>query len=139
MGGHLMDDGAAIVDLDDPGSGKDGDDEERSADAFALQVLTGRDHLEIQVAGERVTSRGLAAAVMAAGPPARIEPGTLALCYAYQEKDWPTGIGSLKHIYSEAKPVWQEVNNIAAGHFDWSRISDDNGDFVRALLECENG
>ena len=140
MLGHLADEGTSIVDLEEPGvSNADEDDEERSADAFALKLLTGREHLEIKVEGARVTSRALAAAVIVAGPPAGIEPGTLALCYAYQEKAWAVGMGSLKYIYPEARAVWQDVNNIAARHFDWSRISDDNADFIRALLERGNG
>lgn len=138
--GHLMlghlDEGAAIIDLEDSGARADSADaEEAAADTFAMQLLTGRAMLDFKVEGEQISARALAKAVSDAAPGQRIEPGTLALCYAHNTKEWPIAMASLRHIYSQAKPVWQEVNNIAARQLDWSRLSDDNADYVRALLE----
>lgn len=137
--GHMMlnhlTEGGAIVDLGDPGS-DDGrtDAEEVAADRYALSLLTGSEAPVIQPDTDDFGAWKLAMAVLDAGPRNRIEPGTLALCYAYQSNDWPKGMASLRHIYRVAKPVWQEVNGIASRELDWSAISDDTADYVRTIM-----
>jgi hypothetical protein len=134
MLGHLSD-GAAIVDLDDPGKEpQNGDAEELSADEYALTTLTGSPQPVITVQGDGFGARSLAAAVLEAGPAVRVEPGTLALCFAYQTRDWPTGMASLRHIYQEPKPVWKEVNQIANTQLNWSAVSDDTADYLRIVM-----
>ena len=95
MLGHLGD-GAAIVDLDEPGiGGPDADPEEREADEFALEILTGTKEPTIRPNSDRFGARALAEAVKQAAPRERIEPGTLAMCYAYQSREWAKGMASL--------------------------------------------
>lgn len=133
MLGHLAG-GGSIVDLEEPGSaGPDADPEERAADEFALEILTGTKEPVIQPDTIRFGARALAEAVKEAGPRERIEPGTLAMCYAYQSGEWAKGMASLRSIYTEAKPVREEVNRIASGQLDWSAVSDDMGDYIKVV------
>ena len=135
---HLVD-GAAIVDLEEPGSDAAGaDPEERAADEYALALLTGSREPVIKPDTNDFGAWKLAMAVLNAGPPARVEPGTLALCYAYQSDEWAKGMASLRYIYNEAKPVWKEVNGIAATELDWSAVSDDTGDYLRIVMGYDN-
>lgn len=138
MLGHLAE-GAAIVDLDDAGTSRDeADSEEVTADKYALSVLTGSEEPVIQPDTQEFGARRLAMAVLEAGPRARIEPGTLALCYAYQTNEWAKGISSLQFVYGAAKPVWKEVNGIAGTQLDWSAISDDTASYLQNVMGHED-
>lgn len=138
MLGHLAD-GAAIVDLDDPGSDKSGGDrEEESADRYALALLTGTEAPLIHPDTDDFGAWKLAMAALTAAPHTRIEPGTLAMCYAHQSNNWAKGVASLRYIYQEAKPVWREVNGIAAGQLDWSALSEDTEDYVKIVMGHED-
>lgn len=67
MLGHL---GAApaLVDLEDPALAKDGDEQEREADRFALTLLTGSPEPDIQTNNETFNAPTLAKAVLDAAP-----------------------------------------------------------------------
>lgn len=125
---------SAIVDLDDPVVSEDQDAEEGEADRYALSLLTGSEKPDIQTNIEDFGARQLAAAVMRAGPERGIEPGTLALCYAYRTAQWARAVGSLRYIYAEAKPVWREVNEVAVGQIRWPNLPDDSAEFLRNIM-----
>lgn len=138
MLGHLGE-GSAIVELEDPGSERSGtDQEEVGADKYALSLLTGSEAPLIQPDTDNFGAWKLAMAVLAAGPQTRIEPGMLALSYAYQANEWSKGMASLRHIYQESKPVWKEVNGIAASELDWSAVSEDTADYLRIVMSNED-
>ena len=125
---------SALVDLEDPATSDDVDDEEREADAFALTLLTGSPDPDIQTNIETFNAPSLAAAVLDAGPRYRIEPGTLALCLAYRRNAWPTANAALRHIYAEKKPVWREVNNIADLELDWDTLGDEGVQYLKNIM-----
>jgi hypothetical protein len=135
---HLGDD-VAIIDLDDPLTASDAEDnEEAGADRYALSLLTGSPEPDIQANIEAFGARQLAQAVLDAGPRTRIEPGTLALCYAYRTNNWAKAMASLQYIYAQAKPVWHEVNSVATNQLDWTSIGDDVADFLRNVMGIPN-
>lgn len=129
----------AIVDLEDPASDATKDAEETAADAFGLELLTGDSDPQVEWEIPNPSGRALAEAVLEAGPPRGIEPGTLALCFGYQSGNWRGAMASLQHIYTEKRQVWQQVNSIAHDSLDWASLSDDAADFVRAVLGLNNG
>jgi hypothetical protein len=134
MLGHLQA-GGAIVDIDDPAKDRqDGDDEEARANEYALVALTGSPQPMIEVEGKGVGARSLTKAVLEAGPRERIEPGTLALCYAYQMNKWPVAMASLRQIYEQAWPVRNVVNNIAKEQLNWSAVSDDTAEYLASVM-----
>jgi hypothetical protein len=122
------------VDVTDPAVATDKDDEEQAADEFALSLLTGSPEPLIQTNTERYGAKQLADAVLETAPLKRIEPGTLALCLAYRSSRWPTAMASLRHIYTEHKPVWREVNRIAQRQVDWETLGAESSDFLRNVL-----
>lgn len=134
--GHVAPD-RLIVDLDEesPLLAK-GDEEEDAADAFALEVLTGKPHPVVlpENAGAGSSAQELARVALGAAESLRIEPGVLALCFGYSTSDWQTANGALKSIYTEAKPVWQEVNRIALRELRMDELSDDATEFLMAVL-----
>lgn len=131
--GHL-EQSSAIIDLEDPASGSDRDFEERSADEFALELLTGSTSPDIEAQILNPSGRALAAAVQSAGPPRGIEPGTLALCFAYQTGNWAGAQAAMRHIYDRPRDVWAEVNGVAETQVDWSSLSNDSDQFLRKVM-----
>jgi hypothetical protein len=128
----------ALIDVEDPALAKDQDAQETEADAFALSILTGSPAPEISTQFENFNAPTLADAVLKAGPQYGIEPGTLALCVAYRQKNWPVAMSAMRFIYSEPKPVWQEVNGIAGSMLDWGAIGDEGSDFIRNLMNLND-
>lgn len=135
--GHL-DDGPAIVDMDDTGDAPDADEpdaEELEADRFALTILTGSPEPVIEVDRTRFNSPTLAGAALKAAHEYGIEPGALALCLGHQRNAWPTAIGALKFIYQDKFPVWEYVNNVALDQIDFSNLSSDAAMWIRTVID----
>jgi hypothetical protein len=136
--GHIslrhLDATEAVVDMEDPAQIDPGDDEEIAADHYALQLLTGDASPKIETNLDEFSAAQLARAVLVAGPERNIEPGTLALCLAYQNKKWAQANSALKMIYDQSKPVWREVNFLAAKQLDWNAIGSDSTDYLRAVM-----
>jgi len=68
------------------------------------------------------------------GPPLGIEPGTLALCLGYQREQWALANAAMQHIYTEQKPVWQEVNRIAAAELGLDELHGDSAAFLCKVM-----
>lgn len=143
--GHIALDHVAadqqIVDLEDEARTRDGeDDEERGADAFALELLTGEPEPTVLATGSgRAHGRSLAHAALASAQDLRIEPGTLALCFGHSTGDWQTANSALDHIYTDARPVWTDVNAIARQQLELADLPLDALDFLDAVLGYTDG
>lgn len=132
--GHLSN-AAALIDADDPQISEEQDQDEIDADRFALMLLTGQETPDIRINITDYSARQLARAAIASGTARRVEPGTLALCAAKNTDAWPIAMSALKQIYSEAKPVWQEVNRLARSQLDWDLIGDNGSEYLENIME----
>lgn len=136
--GHLRD-GESIVDLESVEDNRnDRDAEEREADTFALELLTGRQAPEIDVQGGGRGARQLASEAIRVGQIERIEPGTLALAYGYATKNWDTANRALTHIYDSPYDAWRAINQIAMREMRWDSLSDEAEHFIRAVMGSIN-
>lgn len=124
----------AVVDLDTGEQVVADDDEESAADAWALELLTGRPRLEVTSANENRSASELARTALSAASALRIEPGTLALAFGHTTGDWQIANGSLKVIYDAPAPVWQVVNAYAASQMSLDEASSDAADFIEQVL-----
>jgi hypothetical protein len=132
--GHLKDVGS-LVDLQDPlDTGPDVDQEERAADKFALELLTGKPDLSILTETRNFTAAQLAKTLLEASTSLRIEPGTLALCFGHSTKQWAKANAAMKTIYTSSHAVWEVVNRVALGQLDWAAIPDDMASYARAVM-----
>jgi len=132
--GHLSKD-SAIVDLESSALAAPGEDpDEVSTDRFALQLLTGLEEPKVLSKSKSYNANQLAHAVLNASTELRIEPGTLALCFGYSTGQWLKTNAAIKRVYSSPRPVWSEINKVAADHLDLNRIPDDARSYVRAAL-----
>jgi hypothetical protein len=64
----------------------------------------------------------------------RIEPGTLALCFGYSSGNWAVANAAMERIYSSAKPVWREVNQIALRELSLEEVTEDVQAYLMAVL-----
>ncbi len=132
--GHIPED-AAIVDMEsDVLSTASADAEEAEADRFALALLTGRDDPRVLPGSSSYNAPGLADAVLKASTQLHIEPGTLALCFGFSTNNWAVANSAMRFIYSQAKPVWIEVNRVAADQIQADQIPSDARSYLRAVL-----
>jgi hypothetical protein len=131
--GHLS--GAtALIDYGDPLDGNETDEEELEADRYALELLTGSTSPSVVSSAESFTASQLADSVLRASSELGIEPGTLALCYGHSSGDWAKVNAAFSKIYTEKKPVWNEVNRIAALNLEWGTITDDSQCYLKAIM-----
>lgn len=142
--GHIFNDhlvsGASIIDmglLEELGDGSD--PEERQADAFALELLTGRPEPELVVEGGGRSARQLASEAMRVGQVEGIEPGTVAMAYGHATQAWSTAMASLTHIYDQPRDVWRVVNGLAARQLRWDDLQDESQSFIRAVMGVPHG
>lgn len=124
----------AIVDLDVGEKVVASDQEEADADAWALELLTGRPKLKVTSADENRSAAELARAALGAAGELRIEPGTLALAFGYTTGEWPLANGALKRIYDEPADVWRLINAYARDQLSLDQAPEDAADFVREVL-----
>lgn len=131
--GHL-DDTAAVVDIEILGTRGD-DTEELDADRYALNVLTGSSDPIIEMNELASSGKQLSRAVgEAIQQGAKIEPGTLCLCYGYQTGDWKVAQAALQYVYSQKYDVWKALNTFAARELAWDALAHDSRAYVRAVL-----
>ena len=131
--GHLVEVNA-LVDLEETIEKAGRDKEEREADGYALELLTGQRNPSIQFEAPPRNGLELAQAVSKAATIRKIEPGTLALCYGFQSADWKTAYAALNHIYNSKHDVWRFLNLTASKQLDWSAYRDDEAAYVRAVM-----
>lgn len=131
--GHLSEN-SAIVDLEMPDELHERDSEETEADDFGLSLLTGRPRPVIQATRPPQNSRELANAVVNAGRQEKIDPGTLAMCFAHQTGGWKLAQNALRYIYPEKKAVWKEVNLAAQSQLTLDKLTSDNMHFLASVM-----
>lgn len=128
--------GKAIVDVGNPAF-EGNDEEEREADAYGLELLTGSAKPAITTNTDNFSASGLAQACIAVGPPRGIEPGTLALCVGYIRGEWATANAALEHVYRERHEVWRVVNAIAQRELAWDELAADSAQYLRTLISAD--
>jgi Zn-dependent peptidase ImmA (M78 family) len=131
--GHLSQ-GRSIVDFESQIGSEEGDTEEILADRFAPELLTGEPSPMVLPSTERYSARSLAKTVIGASEELKIEPGTLALCFAYSTKDWKKGTAAMRYIYRSPQPVWRQINQIARTQLSSELVPDDSAHYLAAVL-----
>jgi hypothetical protein len=125
--------GRAVIDVGEP-TASEADLEEREADSFALELLTGSRRPVITTSIDNFSGRALAQACMEAGPREGIEPGTLALCVGYLRNDWIAANAALHFIYSQRAPVWRPINRLAEQQLQWDALGQESARYLHSIL-----
>ena len=130
---------SALVDLEDPAATHDEDAQEREADQFALELLTGTNDPIIEPDRADYNAPMLANAAMEGAPTYRVEPGTIALTLAYRDGSWARTMAALKFIYGEGVPVSRLINRLANQMLNWNDLPDDVIDYLNRVMAEKNG
>jgi len=123
-----------VLDMEDPVKILSSDEEEKSADRFALEVLTGDPDIRIEANTERFSASQLAFAALQVADSEQIDPAILALCLAHRTGRWRQGFGSLKLLPPGEMDVGTMLNSLAQSQLDWTRLSLENQEFLRKVL-----
>ena len=133
--GHVTEE-SAIVELGTtPELGEDA--EEKAADGFALQLLTGSSDLKVLPESSDYNAPALASVVRQAASELQIEPGTLAMSFGFSTGNWAVVNSAMHFIYGEEAPVWRVVNDIAARQIDMTLVPKDSAPFLESVLGLE--
>ena len=134
--GHLRDTPALV----DVGSDTEDmlvadDDEESSANDFALRLLTGRSRPTFEASQGDFTASQLADAARQAGREERIDPAILALCFAHASGGfWKQAQGAVK-VLSPSERDWNElVNAFALEQLDRDALTVEDSDYLARVL-----
>jgi hypothetical protein len=128
--GHLKDSAAIIdADPDDPANAGEeliDDEEEREADAYAQQLLTGVEAFAVSrsLAGKSGNAGELAKRAMQLGAELKIDPGHVVMSFGYATREWPMAMAAAKQVPGqEATPaslvnrvLWSQLDNLTDDH-----------------------
>lgn len=131
--GHLRD-SAALLDIADPLTIIDPDDEEESADNFAMEVLTGDSRLTVESSVTSFSARQLAQAALETSSEERIDPGILALCLAHATGRWRQGFAALKLMAPGPEDVGGKINDLARQQMRWEALSEEGREFLEKVM-----
>jgi Zn-dependent peptidase ImmA (M78 family) len=108
--------------------------EEAEANWFAVELLTGKPD-KAYWAPRFLTASQLAQGAQKAGARDRVDPGVVALNYAWNEGNWAAGIGALKLLEPQPKGA-QVIQYQMRASLDWSRLHEEE---ARLLLRLTGG
>jgi hypothetical protein len=110
------------------------DAQEVAADRYALELLTGEADPQVDPGAARFNAQALAGAAVAAGTRHRVEPGTLALVLAHRQGCWAVANEALVEIYDRPRPMWAEVNRVAAEQLEPAALDADGAEFLGRVM-----
>ncbi|MBX3269798.1 MAG: ImmA/IrrE family metallo-endopeptidase [Sandaracinaceae bacterium] len=112
------------------------DDEEKAANEFAVELLTGSARRTWRATGTWPNARDLARYAIHHGRQHQIDPGHIALSYANNKNFYPVAVAALKLI--EPKPRGgRTIDDIMAERLDWSRLPEEASEFLMRMTQIE--
>lgn len=134
--GHVSDN-APLVDLERESELEElpSDPEEKSADAWAIELLTGKPDFSVESADGYSSAPSLAKAAIESSTELGVEPGTIALAFGHSSGKWAIANSALKFIYPTARPLWKGVNKLASQQLEIDDLSPDSAEFLRRVLD----
>lgn len=123
--GHVKDGVIVDEDIDEEVQ----DTEEREANDFAIKLLFGEHNYQWT---QQLNASLLVCSASINGKKDKIDPGVLALNYAWNKKDWEIAGGALKIIEPEANAP-AKINSWLDKNLDWERLDTDNEEYLRLI------
>ena len=125
---------AALLDVEDPLRVSSTDEEENSADKFALELLTGDPDPQVVSNLGTFNANELSHAAIDAAAEWRVDPGVLALCLAHSTGHWRQGFAALRMMPPGEVNVGDHVNGIALSQLDFSTTPLDSRDYLARVM-----
>jgi hypothetical protein len=124
----------AIVDFDTNELNPVDDAEERAANEYALELLTGQTSPIVLPGAQWHTAERLAEEAIRASTELRVEPGILALCSGYATGDRQGADSAMGSIYADPKPAWMEINRLARINLRMDAVTADSRSYLEYVL-----
>lgn len=134
--GHIPDDGVLY---DENIKTNVVDVEEEAANNFAIELLTGDQDCRFFPSGRWPNAAQLAQMAMDLGRPRQIDPGHIALEYAYTMGSdfWPVANAALS-ILEPRRNALGIIRQKMAEHLDWSSLPEDSSEFLMRVSKAES-
>jgi len=132
--GHVSKNGVLVDELVDRSSR---DQEEKAANAFALELLTGNPELRVLPIGPGRSARALARAALQAGVQEQIDPGHIVLNCAYQMGSdfFPFANAALRLLEPHADAV-ALIRSRMTAHLDKTKLPEDTYEFIMRVTRA---
>ncbi len=131
--GHVEPDGN-LLDVDDPLTLDEGDNDEEDADRFALTVLTGSADLTVVADRDDFNGAQLATAALSRGAEVGVDPGVLVLAVGHHTRRWATAMAALKLLGGDAGQPWRNINGIASQQLQLEEATHADREYLRPVL-----
>jgi hypothetical protein len=109
------------------------DAEEKEADRFAFELLTGQPTLEVLGPESRGTAAELATTASQTGRALKVDPGLIILCYGRATKRWPTATAALQLLPDHANDVTGQINRALRTQVDAGLLSGEERAYLDAV------
>jgi hypothetical protein len=132
--GHVPENGAIF---DENVHKNEPDEEERQADRYAIELLTGRADAAFSTDGRWPKADRLATLARGFGARNQIDPGHVVLNWAHSTGEvWPIANAALK-ILNPAADAVRTVGERLAANLDWERLPEDSSEFLMRITRQE--
>jgi IrrE N-terminal-like domain len=111
------------------------DEDERAANRFALELLTGDPECKIVPAGHNLNANELASVVERFGKKHQIDPMHIALNYGHTQDRFPVANLALKIISNNTQPDQEILNTALIEALDLDELSEDENTFLQIHLK----
>lgn len=128
VSGHL---GSQTVFAEDSITREGESQEEAEANWFAVELLTGKPD-KAYWAPRSLTATQLAEGARMAGMRDKVDPGVVALNYAWNQGTWEVGMGALKILEPKPKGM-QTLQQRMLESLDWSRLHEEDAQLLLRL------
>lgn len=112
------------------------DIEELEANRFAKEILTGSPNKQY-VSKHNLTALNLATVAKEICNRDRIDPGAVALNYAFGKGCWPVGMSALQILEPDANPA-EAIRSKFIQRLNWNRLPEDTAEFLRRMTGTNN-
>jgi len=128
---HLKD-GGCIIDQKIDADAEDED--ERAANRFALELLTGDAECRIVPAGRNLTGSELANAAVRHGQSNKIDPTHVALNYGHSHGHWPVAINAVKQIVGSSPSDQELIRTKLFSSLDHDSMKEDDLELLAKMV-----
>lgn len=110
------------------------DEDERAANRFALELLTGDAECKIVPAGRNLTSSELANAAVRHGQSKKIDPTHVALNYGHSHGHWPVAINAVKMIVGKSASDQELIRSKLFASLDQDSMKEDDLEVLAKMV-----
>lgn len=110
------------------------DEDERAANRFALELLTGNAECKIVPTGRNLNSNQLANAAARYGQDHNIDPTHVALNYGHSHGHWPVAINAVKQLVANSPADQELIKTKLFGYLDRNSMNEDDLEVLEKIV-----